>query len=360
MTFGYAKITKSRLMGSVGLIIKYKTKDKEIYQYFLLDAEGLGIADYISLENPTSDEAYKEEERLMGGLGEDRILVTEEVALFLVNYFGNKNIEYDKPLPGDIDEYINIVKEYKSSLKIEEVYPIMSKKIEDEIEFVNYMTMRFIARDRESLKYFSSSDEISSNHITSINGTLLKNEVTKKNKGIYISEALYEDEDGYYMSKIAFNISKDYDELRIKSLLVSDKQAVYDFEVFDEISKSEFVDVYKIKNKNEFLECFYNNNPFMLRSEMEEGIFFTRFNFNNDHVKNNVYVINNDIKAIYYQIGDELFVGTYCEKDRKYINKLLLAKYSNYLDTKESYFFEENVLYDFVESGSESFEYFLD
>ena len=47
---------------------------------------------------------------------------------------------------------------------------------------------------------------------------------------------------------------------------------------------------------------FYNDNPFMLKSEMEEGIFFTRFNFNNNHVKENVYVINNDIKAIYYQM----------------------------------------------------------
>lgn len=54
------------------------------------------------------------------------------------------------------------------------------------------------------------------------------------------------------------------------------------------------------------------------------------------------------------------FVGTYSEKDRKYINKLLMAKYKEYLSIDESYFFEENVLYDFVESGSNDFEDFLD
>ncbi|UPA30300.1 hypothetical protein L0P85_17320 [Terrisporobacter glycolicus] len=105
---------------------------------------------------------------------------------------------------------------------------------------------------------------------------------------------------------------------------------------------------------------FYNDNPFMLKSEMEEGVFFTRFNFNNNHVKKDIYVINNDIKSIYYQLGDKFFVGTYSERDRKYINKLLMAKYKEYLKVDESYFFEENVLYDFVESGSDDFEDFLD
>ena len=208
MVFDYAKITRSRLMGSMGLIIRYEEDEKYIYQYFLLDGEGLGIADYVSLKNPTSKEACREEERLMGGLGESRVLVDEEIALFLINHFGNKNLEYGKDLPGDVDEYIKIITDYKSNLTLNQVYPIISKPIEDEVEFINYMTMRFIARDRESLKYFSGSDEISNNHITKINGALLKNKVTKRGEGVFISEALYEDEDGYYTCKIAFNILK--------------------------------------------------------------------------------------------------------------------------------------------------------
>ena len=359
MIFDYAKVTKSRLMGSMGLIIKYDENNNNIYQYFLLDSEGLGIADYVSLKNPTQQESLREEERLMGGLGESRILISEDVALFLVNHFGNKTLEYEKELPGEVDEYIHIIKDYKSNLTLEEIYPIICKKIEDEIEFVNYMTMRFIARDRESLKYYSGSEEISNNHITKINGTLLKNEVVKRSNGIYISEALYEDEDGYYTCKIAFNIAKENNDFKIKSLLVTDKEPMYDFEVFDEISKAEYIDVYKLNNKEEFLQNFYYDNPFMLRSKMDKGVFFTRFNFNNNHVKNEVYLINNDIKSIYYQVSEEFFVGTYSERDRKYINKLLMTKYKEYLMIKDSYFFEENVLYDFVESESDDFDDFL-
>ena len=125
MIFDYAKITRSRLMGSLGLIIRYEENKKYIYQYFLLDGEGLGIADYVSLKNPTSKEACKEEERLMGGLGEARVLVDEEIALFLVNHFGNKNLAYGKELPGNVEEYIDVIKNYESKLTLEQVYPLL-------------------------------------------------------------------------------------------------------------------------------------------------------------------------------------------------------------------------------------------
>ena len=106
MEFNFAKVTNSRLMGTMGLLICWENNQDEIIQYFLLDAEGLGIADYVSLKNPTKDEAYREEERLMGGLGSDRIRISEDEALFLVKYFGNKNSYYEKPLPGEVNEYI--------------------------------------------------------------------------------------------------------------------------------------------------------------------------------------------------------------------------------------------------------------
>lgn len=360
MQFNFSKVTNSRLMGSMGLLIHWKNEEEDFYQYFLLDAEGLGIADYVSLKNPTIEEAYREEERLMGGFGADRLKISEEQALFLVNYFGNKNYYYEKELPGEISEYIDVIKKYKTNLTIDDLYPIICKKVTEEVEFINYMTMRFIAWDKEGLKYFSKSNEISSMHITNINGTLLKTNVISKGKGKYISEVLYEDNDGYYTCKLAFNIEKKEDDFRIKSMLVSEKEPIYDFEVFDEISKPEFVSIYSLNKQEEFIEKFYQENPFMLRSDMEDATFFTRFNFNNDHVKKDIYLISNDIKAIYYQIENKFLVGTYSEQDRKFINKILDCNYKEYLKIDEEIYFEENVLYDFVESGSNDFYDFLD
>jgi len=359
MEYKFGKVTNSRLMGSMGLIIGYSDEEKDFYQYFLLDAEGLGIADYVSLTNPSKEEAYLEEQRLIGGLGSDIIRITEDQAMFLIKHFGQKTIHWEKELPGEVSEYIDIVNNYKSNIDIYDMYPIICKDIKDEIEFINYMTMRFIGWDRECLKYFSGSEEISRMHITNINGALLKNKVTSKGNNKFVSEALYEDEDGYYECRIAFNISKEDNKFKINSMVVGEKETVFDFEVFEEICKEEIVNIYELSNKEEFLNKFYRDNGFLQKSEMEEGMLFTRFNFNNDHVKNKVYVINNDLKAVYYQMGNEFFVGTYNEKDNKYINKMLQVNYKEYLSLKNSYYFEENALFDFAESGSNNFEDFL-
>ena len=222
------------------------------------------------------------------------------------------------------------------------------------------MTMRFIAWDKDSLKYFSNNEEIANMHITNINGTLLKNTVMKKDDNKYVSETIYEDNDGYYTCKIAFNISNDGGNYRINSLMFSDKEGIFDFEVFDEISKPEYIAIYDLKNKDEFVERFYGSNPFVLRSDLDLGTLFTRFNFDNNHVKEAVYVINNDLSSLYYQMNDKLFVGTYNEKDRLYINKLLQCNFKDYIKLTDEMFFPQNVLYEFVECESEDFNDFLD
>ncbi|TQQ85060.1 hypothetical protein EXD82_02895 [Peptacetobacter hominis] len=362
MKFIYAKITNSRLMGSMGLIIKREDENGEFYQYFLLDSEGLGLCDYVSLRNPSDDEKRIEEERLMGGLGSDRIFIEEEEALFLIKHFGSRNIKYGKELSGNIDEYIDIINNFETEITIYDMFPKICKKIETEVEFVNYMVMRLIAWDREGLTYYSKSEEIGSMHITKINGALLKTDVHERGNGKYVVDVIYEDSDGYYSCKMAVNIAKD-EELgfRLESVLIADIEPMYDFEVFDEISKEEYVTVYTINGDyKEFAEKFYVDNPYMLKSDMEDAVFFTRFNFNNDHVGKKSYVINNDIKAIYYCIDGMFFVGTYSERDRDYINGQLKAKYSEYIEFRDEMFFEQNALYDFVESGNEDFYDFLD
>ena len=246
MNFEYAKITRSRLMGSMGLVIKHSDNESEIFEYYLLDCEGLGFCDYVRLENPTKEEAYMEEERLMGGLGENRVFISEDRALFLVQYFGQKNIEYDKPLPDGQEYYMDTIKNHKTNLTMEDMFPIICRKITNDIEFINFMTMRFIAWDREALRHFCENKETAYMHITNINGTLLKNTVYEKGNGKYISKAIYEDNDGYYVCKIAFNIEISNNEYKIKSIFVTDKQPLYDFQVFDEISKNEFVDIYDL------------------------------------------------------------------------------------------------------------------
>ena len=360
MKFLYAKITNSRLMGSIGLIISW-SKDKHIYnQYFLLDAEGLGIADYVSLENVNEHRFYIEQERLMGGLGADRLYISKEEALFLVNHFGNKTISYNKELPGEVNEYINMIKDFKSDIKFEYIFSKICKPIETDIEFVNYMTMRFIARDKEALRYFCINESIANMHITNINGVLLKNKITKKENNKYICEAMYEDNDGYYKCKLAFNIDLIDKEYKIRSLIVVDREYIDYTVVLDEMVKDEFLDIYNVNDEKEFLKIFYSDNPFNLKSDLENGVLFTRFNFDNNHVKKNIYLISDDIKALYYVINNKLLVASYSERDKIYIDKILNAKYREYIKKENEYLFRGSILYEFVESEESDIYNFID
>lgn len=360
MKFIYAKITNSRLMGSLGLIMSWDKGGKVYNQYFLLDAEGLGIADYVSLENVDGHRLYMEEERLMGGLGSDRVYVSKEEALFLVSYFGNKNIEYNKELPGEISEYIDVINESKSNIKFEGIFPKICKKIESDIEFINYMTMRFIARAREALSYFSINKDIANMHITNINGVLLKNKIIKKSNNKYICEALYEDNDGYYKCKLAFNIDIVDEEYKIRTLIVVDKSYVDYKYVLEETIKNEYLIIYDIDNQSELLDKFHSDNPFTLRSHLKNGVLFTRFNFNNNHVKKEIYLISDDIKALYYVVNNKLLVATYTNIDNIYMDKILKAKYKDYIKEESNYLFNGSILYEFVESEEKDFYSFMD
>jgi len=298
MKFIYAKITNSRLMESMGLIISWNKDGNDYNQYFLLDAEGLGIADYISLENASEQKLYIEQERLMGGLGSDRIYISKEEALFLVNYFGNKTITYGKELPGETDEYVYIIKSYKPDINLEHIFHKLCKAIENDIEFINYMTMRFIARDKDALKYFCINKDIANMHITNINGVLLKNKVISKEKNKYICEAIYEDNDGYYKCKLAFNIDRIDGKYKIRSLILVDKEWIDYVYVLEEMIKDEYVNIYNINDVSMFLDKFYKDNPFNLKSNLDNGVLFTRFNFHNNHVKKNVYLISDGGRVI--------------------------------------------------------------
>lgn len=360
MKFMYAKITNSRLMGSMGLIISWDKGGHAYNQYFLLDAEGIGIADYVSLENASEHKLYMEQERLMGGLGADRIYISKEEALFLVNHFGNKTIIYDKELPGQIEEYSYIIEEYKSDITFEHIFPKLCKAIETDIEFINYMTMRFIARDREALRYFSVNKDIANMHITNINGVLLKNKVISKENNKYICESMYEDNDGYYKCKLAFNIDIIDEEYKIRSLIVVDREYVDHIYVLDEMIKDEYLEIYNVNDGKEFLNAFYRDNPFTLKSHLESDVLLTRFNFDNNHVKKDIYLISDDIKALYYVINDKLLVASYSERDKIYIGKILTAKYRSYIKKENEYLFKGSMLYEFVESQENDFYNFID
>lgn len=355
MKFLFAKVTNSRLMGTLGLRIALKTDNYRLDQYFLLDAEKVGIADYVSIKNGNNRYLYEEEERLMGGLGADRIYINEKEAMYLINHFGNKNLKYKKELPGCKDEYIDIIKNKVDNVDYEKLFSKISKTIETPIEFINYMTMRIIGSDYEALNFYSNY-YIEDINITDNEAVLLKNKVLSINNNRYISEFIFED-DIYYKSKIGFNISYSKGYYKIESIIYIDKEEV-DFNIVsNELRKTEYISVYNIDNI--FYEKFIYDNPGFMKSEFEYGVLLTEFKSNNNHVNEYVYYISGDINTIYYISDTQLVVATYDYNIEVKVGKILEDKYKEYINLTSKYEFEKSLIYEFAQMGYGNFYDFM-
>ncbi|CAH2211989.1 hypothetical protein [Tepidibacter aestuarii] len=356
MGFLFAKITNSRLMGTMGLRTALKIDNDRLDQYFLLDAEKVGIADYVSIKNGNERSLYEEEERLMGGLGSDRISINEKEAMYLINHFGNKNLEYNKELPGCKEEYIDIIKNEADNVDYESLFLKISKKIETPIEFINYMTMRIIGSDYEALNFFSNY-YIDDMNITDNEAVLLKNKVVPMKNNRYISEFIFED-DIYYKSKIGFNISHLNGYYKIDSIIYTDKEKV-DFNIVsNELRKKEYISIYNVENI--FCEKFIYDNPGFMKSEFECGILLTEFKSNNKHVNKDIYYISGDINAMYYINDTQLVVATYDYYTEAKVEKILIEEYSEYIGLNSKYEFENSLIYEFAQIGYDDFYDFIE
>lgn len=377
MKFINATITNSRLMGSMGLIICYDKdfpNQKLEYRLYLLDSEGLGLVDYTTYSGDNMDIVHREINRLIGGLGSEQVNLNEEEAVFLAKAFADKTINYGKLWPENFtnDEYEQLKKVDTKKVTMYDLFPKICKKIECDNEFINYMIMRFIARDKEALEYFSGRELIAKMKVTQINGSLLYNKIDKVNENSYTVEAIFEDLEGYYICKCGISIHKDDSDLkyRLDLILIKDVKPIGEYDVFMAITKKEYISEYSIinikkantkeENEKQLVKMFHNGNSKFHMIETEKGAFFTQFRENNTHVCEDIYVINNDMLANYYVIGNQIFAATY-EKSNILLSDLIVKttfERENII-LLNSYEFEENVLYDFMESDNDSFSDFL-
>ena len=154
-------------------------RDKAIVSHvFILDAEGLGISDlYIlrDMDQETRDLFYRKK---YGGLGGVNIDLTEDQVAYLVKKYRRKNEWYKKPLPDGFEEVYQDFYEACDTKSVDAsgLFDSLCKEMESEYEFVNYMVMRFVARDWDGLPIPAST--ITGRSISSIK-IWIKSLVTK-------------------------------------------------------------------------------------------------------------------------------------------------------------------------------------
>lgn len=377
-------------MGAMMMAVEWESDISGIEAHvFLLDSEGLGIYDFFVKKDASDRELsdfYINKSSCFGG---ENIELEEVEALSLFAHFYDKNIRNEKEIPENLTEemydfYIEKLKKCSNSNNSDDnndgsdsndvscfdfakvkslsvMFNKLCKKIDSEYEFVNYMVMRFIARDREALLSFSGSDLLSNQHITEINGTFLYNHVNRKSDDRYICSTVYEDIDGYYETKLIIVIEKNVDMYNLLSIIIILNNPISEEDVFKLILKREAISVFNILDENlsvDDLDIFYkidnmitNLYKSIQRLEYENGVLYTQYWSDNSHVDNEIYVINNDIQFLIYVDDERLYLATYDYETQIFVENLLKSILENVVEFDGVYEFDQNVLFDFIQSG---------
>ena len=146
-------ITDTRLMGVVGLYIHWELSNTEFasdfHQFFYFDAEEYGFETYKSLLGSDSEALTMTEQALIGGLGGNKVNVTEREATYLVQKYIEMNETLEIPLPESKSEYEFLLEEplILSEKENEVLINKLCTPIVSEYQLINYYLMRAFGRD---------------------------------------------------------------------------------------------------------------------------------------------------------------------------------------------------------------------
>lgn len=353
MKFEFSKITRSRLMGSMGLHIKWKKEDKYFHQFFLLDSEGDGIADYVGLYDPLEEEVFQEEARLTGGLGSPFSRLTKKETLNLLYEYAKANINKGISLPEPFEDYKDfLIKDVKVDSK--KLFMKLCISLSSEVEFINYMAMRLIANDIQALKYFSN--DIEAFPIVAKQGaTLLKNTVSHVSGHRYSCVAIFEDHTGFYSQTLGFTL-KEEENYILRAVLKGKNHKLSREEIANEMKRTEFIATFKNNNSNS-KEKLISILPTLYKVPFEKGDLYTKFRPNNSHVKKSEYIISDDLEGIYFISKKEIVFSALDEQSYK--NGLKILSHIESLLLNSEFIFPSPVIYDFAEAKESTFAQFL-
>lgn len=366
-----AYVTDTRLMGVLAIYAHWSIGEnndiRDLHQFFYIDCEESGFETYQSIEGNDREEIDMAEQTIVGGLGANKIEITERQLRAVLYRYSIFNEEKDLTLPEKLSEYSFILesKTVLDPLEDAALMNIICGSITSDYQVINYFMMRCIGQDEPGIRYLSDDIALKNPYSGYNCATFCKNVIDKDGQygdgsSSYMCESLIE-ENGEYETVIS--------RISIKNLKVTAVEKCSGFHVSSAeaammLSKPEFVTVYEVLLSDEDMEnnigeLTINFNTIM--SVQENGRLFMAFKQNNDHVNNRIFRLSNDVKGIYFLTDyGQLIVAAYTLSDIRYLeNKLKASPLAPFLMVTSKYEFKEPVLFEFMQSDFEDFDDFL-
>ncbi|QZY55576.1 hypothetical protein [Crassaminicella profunda] len=359
-------VTDTRLMGVIGLWIKWERKDgKLFYQFFHLDAEEYGLDDYESVYGEDTIKIEKIKGRMMGGLGGKFVPVNEREAKYIIQSYVKKNEAWKEPLPESEWEYEFLLKDEVCLSKEEKsnLYEKLCEDIVSPFQLINYYIMRCVGKDEEAVDYLLSKDI--DYKVVNRPSTLLKNiiEINEDSKGIfYLTESLIDIEKKYKMVVSEIRLIETENGLKVEDAQIKSMMKITSTEAAFALMRKEYLLVYHVKDMGKLIKLLANEKRHAMKNSYELGYLYTEFYPTNAHVNRQTYYLNEDVYGVYYiTTGDQLIAAAYHqEKIREIQDYLMESEFGQVLELEEKIDLDHSLLYEFIHSDKDNIFDFLD
>ena len=367
--FFSAYVTDTRLMGVLALSIHWKIDEMDgntdYYQFFYFDAEEYGLETYQSLLGDDEIALSNIEQGLIGGLGAERIEVSEREARYLVQSFVSAGKRLQTPLPEPKNEFQFLLSE-PITLSPKETQILIGKictPLLSDHHLIHYFIMRCMARDEDGASYLSDQKVKINDIALSKPSTLCRNSIDlyhdEQGNLSYLCESLVE-LDGKYSIVVLELTTR---EMKITSCVRRSSFRVTAAEAAMLLNRPEYVTLYEILTDPEDFDVeFLPLTTGSMQTAHDNGRLFLEFNKNNDHVNRKVFRLNEDIHGLYY-VSDfgQLILAAYGIDEIHSMEKSLEKSPVNLsLLATAKYEFKEPVLYEFIQSDFDDFAEFLE
>lgn len=382
--FVSAYVTDTRLMGVLALYAHWKISGGgDLHQFFYIDCEEAGLETCRVFRGDFGKEAREAEQALVGGLGAQKISISEIILRSILTRWRNFNMKYNLPLPKNAADYDFV---FDDSLKLDaearsEIMSQICGEITNDYQVVNYFLMRCFGQDYEGARYLAArgesaaagesrrglplADDFPLDLYDSYRKATFCRNVIDVEKSFsdgavsYLCESLIEMEGNYetIISKVVVKNLKVIGFEHCSGFAISTVEAAL------MLKKPEFVSVYEVLADDDVIED--NIGEFLVSvntvmTSHENGRLFMAYKSTNDHVSERIFMLSNDVKGAYFLTDfGQLIVMANSSRDCTVLDlRLASSPLFPYLELTSRYKFADPVLFEFINSGLDDFDDF--
>lgn len=359
-----AHATNTRLMGVVGIVVKWQKSENEYFhELYHLDFESYGIDGYEGYVNPTEEFLDHRIRKMMGGLGGTfEVLEAREVRALL-----QSAVQVAPECLGEFPEieeaFPNIAKDMSlSDENYDEITARLTPALKNQYALIHYFMMRSIGQDWSGRRglWLEVESNYDTRDMTLVPSTLIRESIQEVDKNTYQVTSLIDGYSGYDMVVSEIKLSDIEGELKVESFEMIRKMKISSIEAAMMLKKKEFLSIYTVLDETIEIDL-ENNYPEMMDNEHEAGVLYSRFKPTNSHVEEQVFYLSGDLLGLYYLTDEgQMIVSSFDEESLNQIeNELSVWIGEKLIAPAGQFVIDVPILYDFVNSGFGDFFDFI-